>query len=378
MIAWNLERGRANQFDLARVLLAVLVVYSHAFVLLLGPGTASRSETFLCLTCGQITGGELAVDGFFAISGLLILHSWLRSRTLWHYLQKRVLRIYPGYLLAAAACALLFGPLGAPHASRYFAALDLSRLILSSLRLTSIWVPGVFPQNPVPGSINGSSWSILYEFWCYLMVGALGLAGCYRKPWLLPVLFAASLATYAAQLCHLGGLGSLSPFLHHIPVPCAGPWPRLLSFFFAGMAFCLYRRQIPYSRGLLNLCLAAMVILSFAGAGLAVALPVVGTYALFYLAFVPRSATRSGARRADLSYGIYLYAFPIQQLLIMHSGRHLNPYSLFLASLTLTLPFALLSWHRIEKPALRLRTEPRFSAGRSPRDKPTLPAAERS
>jgi peptidoglycan/LPS O-acetylase OafA/YrhL len=376
--AWSLERSRGNQFDLLRVLLAVLVVYSHSFVLLLAPANASRSETFLRLTRGQITGGELAVDGFFAISGLLILHSWMRSRTLWHYLQKRVLRVYPGYLLAAALCALLFGPLGAPQPSRYFATLDLPRLLVSTLHLTSIWVPGVFPHNPMPGSINGSSWSIIYEFWCYLMVAALGLARLYRKPLLLPLLFAASLATYAAQLSHVGRFCQMSPFFHHIPIPCAGPWPRLLSFFLAGMTFCLYRHRIPYSRRLLNFSLAAILILSFAGTGLAAALPLFGTYTLFYFAFIPQTGVQNFAQRPDLSYGIYLYAFPIQQLLVMHAGSHLNPYSLFLISLTFTLGFALLSWHWVEKPGLQLRTRRILAPDPRPREKSTVPAAERS
>ncbi len=375
---WDLERGRANQFDRWRLLLAVLVVYSHCFVLLLRPEDASRSETFLRITRGQITGGELAVDGFFAISGLLILHSWTRSRTLWHYLQKRVLRIYPGYLLAAAVCALLFGPLGAAQPSRYFTTLDLPRLIVSTLHLTSLWVPGVFPHNPVPGSINGSSWSIFYEFWCYLLVAGIGLTRLYQKPFFLPLLFAASLATYAAQHAPIGRFDQMSPFFHHIPVPCAGPWPRLLSFFLAGMTFYRYRQRIPSSRRLLIGSLAALGLLSLAGTGLTAALPLFGTYALFYSAFSRRSGLPSSAPRADLSYGIYLYAFPIQQLLVMHAGSHLNPYSLFLLSLAITLGFALLSWHTVEKPALQLRSRWIFPLGYRPREKPTVPAAERS
>src|SRR5205085_4562125 len=104
----ELSAGRANNFDALRFALAALVILSHSFPLL---QRDNRHEPLAVATGGQITGGEVAVGGFFILSGFLIAQSWDNSRGLGDYLRKRAARIYPGFLAAALVCALIAGPL---------------------------------------------------------------------------------------------------------------------------------------------------------------------------------------------------------------------------------------------------------------------------
>ena len=93
---------RNNNFDLLRLALAILVIFSHSYQLVTGGETA---EPLHAATRGQLSSGLLAVGWFFAISGYLITQSWENSRTLWSYLKKRVYRIYPGFIVAMAVAA---------------------------------------------------------------------------------------------------------------------------------------------------------------------------------------------------------------------------------------------------------------------------------
>ena len=108
---------RENNFNFLRFALAVLVLFSHSFSLIHG---GDRWDWLYILTRGQVFGGGLAVDGFFIISGSLILQSWLRSLSAGDYLRKRALRIYPGYLVCALLCIFVVGPIASGGASIFF------------------------------------------------------------------------------------------------------------------------------------------------------------------------------------------------------------------------------------------------------------------
>ncbi len=333
-----------NNFDFLRFLLAALVIFSHSFAL---TGAGGR-EPLSLLTRGQTYLGEISVDGFFAISGFLITASWLRSRTVWSYLSKRALRIYPGFLVVCALCAFLFGPLGAGSASLYFHQLSALQFLRHALLLDKLALPASFRLNPVPDQINGSLWTIKIEGECYLLVAALGLVGAFRRR---AVPLGLLLLGCAAVLVE-----TLVPTRHHVS-ETAGEHLRFFLFFLAGMVFFLYRDKIVYRFVLL---LGALLIL-VAGASLhaldaILTLPL--TYLLMYAAFAPSGTLARFGQKRDLSYGLYLYAWPIQQLLVLLGGKSLGPSLLFLVSLPLTALCAGASWRFIEKPCLRLKRSP--------------------
>lgn len=340
---YDFSEGRDNNFDLLRFALATLVIFSHCYPLMRQGG----SEPLGRLTRGQADGGSIAVDFFFAISGFLIVRSWTRSASVRDYLKKRVLRIYPGFLVALLFGVVVIAPLGGmPLKSLVYQRDALQSIYRPLLFRHIVSVRGVFADNPSPGNINGSLWTIRFELACYLLVVLGGLLGMYQKRGVTLAVFAIALVFY--QCWHQP---ITVPYFDHLE-----DFPRLLTFFLAGMTIYCYRTVIPYTWGLAALSLAALVLANSLGV-LTWVMPICGVYLLFVAAFYPMPRARNFARRGDLSYGIYLYAYPVQQLLIQNLGPRLNPAALFLCALPLTCGLAALSWRFIESPFLKLKTK---------------------
>ena len=173
--------GRQNNFDFLRFLLAALVLFYHCFGLLpaAAPGRGGAVEYIATLA------GGAAVSFFFVISGFLVTMSWQHSRGLWAFGRRRVLRIYPGFVLASAACALVFGPLGADSAAAYWHSFRLPRFLLY-LPLLPADVVGpdlthVFTRLPFRNVLDGSFWTLRYEFEMYLLTALLGSLGLFKR-----------------------------------------------------------------------------------------------------------------------------------------------------------------------------------------------------
>src|ERR1700761_7664187 len=173
--------SRNHQFDLLRIIFATLVLLSHAPEIT--DGNASR-ELFHRFTRAPMTFGTVGVDGFFLLSGYLIVQSWLGNPELFNFLRKRVLRIVPGYLVAVVLSTVAVGML-APGVAHFFRSLDV-QFLKSVALLGSPATPPVFPGHPY-AMVNGAMWTIGYEFRCYMLVALLGLCGLLRRPILVLV-----------------------------------------------------------------------------------------------------------------------------------------------------------------------------------------------
>lgn len=345
--------SRRNNFDFLRFLLASLVLLYHCFALLPWgvPGRGGAAERAATLAGGG------SVDFFFVISGFLVTMSRQRSPGIWPFLRKRAGRIYPGFFLASAACALLAGPLGADSAALYWHHFRFLKFALYLFLLPADVVgpdmAHVFTRLPYAGVMDGSFWTLRYEFEMYLLTAALGSVGLLRRgraAW-VGALFVLVYSLYAvSQVTHLAPVPATE-------IPWAGnpsAWLRLSACFLSGMAFYLYRDRIPASPALLGLSLLVLPAAASRDGWFSAALPLFGSYALFSLAFHPRVSLQNFARWGDFSYGMYLYAFPIQQLLILYFGASLTPALLFASAFPLTLGCAAVSWHLVERPCLRL------------------------
>jgi peptidoglycan/LPS O-acetylase OafA/YrhL len=334
----QLAVGTRNNFDFLRLFLACLVVYSHSFFLL---GTKNEDVVVLA-THGQEFGGGLAIKFFFLISGFLITQSWLYSSSIVDYLKKRVLRIYPAFIVAALFSMFVAGPLGTVDLPAYSQAVDLRHFLMGLFSLAQLMQMPAFLNSAVPEQLNGSLWTIRIEFECYLLVIALGILGVFRQRTRVLALFVVVYAVY-----FLYGLlpAPLARFFAHV---------EFGTFFLAGMTVYLYRDRLPLSRRWLAGS-ALLLVATAVGNGFDKALPVLGSYCLFYFAFSPAIKLHDTAKRGDLSYGVYLYAWPVQQLVIHYLGREMSPYLLFVFALAITAGFAALSWHFVEAPALRLK-----------------------
>lgn len=346
--------GRENNFNFLRIFFATAVIFSHSF-----PLVGSRSEPLENLVGRQTYAAELAVNGFFAISGMLVTQSWLRSAGWWDYLKKRLLRIYPGYIVAALFCLLVAGPLGASSPAVYMRSIDPIRFLKQIVQLSAIDVPAAFIGNPLPGSINGSLWTIKIEFECYLLVAALGLAGLLRRRRFVCAVFLAT-ATLSVAI-HFGPVADWAA--HHVSFGVLASTvlkARLVAYFTAGMVFCLFRDRIRITPA--GVWAAAIISFVAAALGILVAvMPLTGSYLLFAFAYSDRVRLYRFGSRFDLSYGTYLFAWPLQQLIVFYSANRVGPYALFFAATLMSYGLAMVSWTLVEHPFLSLKRRGRMT-----------------
>ena len=347
----DLSDTRKNNFDFLRFFFASLVIFSHSYVLLNPDGNASEPGARLTLL--RMDFGSLALACFFAISGFLITQSWQRTGRTSDYLKKRAPRIYPGWIAALLFGVFLAAPLLRPHHSLSLGVGTLKYLSQLALFHIGVSPSGLDKSLPGVGGVNSSTWTIPFEVLCYLLVALLGLLGLFRRRTVL-LLLTSALLLYCAlpQHTHYLPFGPLGPSINGFQVPYLGnlrTLPILAAYFLSGMAFFLFRDRIPHSPWLLAVS-ALLVGLALRDLPLAplffVILPTAGFYVLFYLAFLPLGNLHAWAKRGDLSYGVYLYAFPLQRLLISEQfrGYHLTPLTLFLAAWVLACACAALSW----------------------------------
>ncbi|MDR6627489.1 acyltransferase [Caulobacter segnis] len=306
-------------FDYLRLIAAILVIAHHARVLNGEPPIMIGTSLDL---------GALGVGVFFVISGYLVSGSLERTPRLWSFIAKRALRIFPGLLAALLVTAFVIGPASTALArSDYLASPEVYGYVLKNLTLYAVTydLPGVFLAAPVAGVVNGSLWTLRLEFTAYLALAALGAAR-QVKPRVLTVLALAAAASAIA--------------IHALGLDARGDLYRIA--------------YLAAINGFLFLSGAALRTSAWrAPSWLAVAALIPLITPLWFLG-LPLIALRLGALNAprapvDLSYGLYIYSFPLQQMLAERSQLNLA------TSLALTLPFALASWLLVEKPALRLK-----------------------
>jgi len=324
---------RHNSLNALRLVLAVLVIVSHTWPIG-GFGSDPR--------WGDFTIGTWAVAGFFAISGWLIMGSRLAS-PLGTYLWRRFLRIYPAFLVCLGVVGFAFAPLGAALGGGSAGLLDGLRYVAgNSLLVMAQPRIGETPTGlPYPDSWNGSLWTLFYEVLCYVMVGLIVSMVSRRLVAAAMVvgLFGLSIAELAI------GAGLPAPYGLHLLT-------MLAPFFFAGSLLFLYRDRIPFSLPLAGLSVAACLAIALTGInGVLLAVPL--AYLLLWLG--DRLPLQSVGARNDISYGIYIYAFPVQQILALLDVQRAGPAVFALTAVAATVPLAALSWFAVERPARRLR-----------------------
>ncbi len=352
---WLSDRagGRDNNFNLIRFAAAAAVLVSHAVPVALGTAVPEPFEESYGVALGT-----LAVYVFFAISGFLITASFERSSSRTSFVLARVLRIMPGLFASLVIVTWVMGPLvTAIGAGTYLSLSDPAVFFLKNLTMVNIeyYLPGVFLDNPV-SNVVGSIWTLRHEVFAYVLVFAIGISGG---------LASRGRATAALLLCLLLQAGLTRSGL---------PLPRLLDQFLtlicpflAGMAFHVWRSHIPLSWPLLAAALAVFVFLGDHDAGF---WPMVLslTYITFWTAYVPRGPLLAFNRLGDYSYGIYVYAFPVQGLMVWLLGPQ-GMWQNVLYSFPPVLFCGILSWHLVEKPCLDAK--PRLLARLKPRARRT-------
>jgi peptidoglycan/LPS O-acetylase OafA/YrhL len=328
---------RDNNLNLIRAFAASAVLVSHAFPIALGTGTPEPFEA----TVGASL-GHMAVLVFFAASGFLITASYQRSATLGSFAAARAARLMPGLAISVILVALILGPLVTTLAAGTYLTDPRTWTFIARNIITypvQYTLPGVFEDNPYP-SVEGSIWTLCYEIACYVGVVIAGLTGLLSRR---------MLATVA-----LVGWVVLGQTLDQAGIDTIYQLDQLLNLsqpFVLGMLACLWRDRLPLSFAALAVLIAAAWVLRTTPVYQAV-LVLALSYGTLLLALRPGGPIRAYNRLGDYSYGIYVYAFPIQGLMVWALGPQ-TPLMNILTAFPLTLFCAVLSWHLIERPALR-------------------------
>jgi peptidoglycan/LPS O-acetylase OafA/YrhL len=342
---------RHNSLNALRLVFALAVIVSHAW-----PLGGFGLDPFV----GDLTIGDWAVAGFFAISGFLITGSRMRSSFL-PYLQRRFLRIFPGLWACLIVIALVFVPIAALKQREVPSLAGLATFLGATAALSPrhLGWDGALPTLPEPDVWDGSLWTLFHEFACYLLVGfALTLAVVRRHRELLVLAFLAFVVVHAVDV-------ELRP--GDFSMPAQFVW--LAMYFLAGAVLYAYREEIPVSWWAAGVCAGVVVVAGVLDRATEVAaLPF--AYLTLWLGIV-LPLQRVG-RRNDLSYGVYIYAFPVQQSLVLFGAAGLGVWAYTGLAVLLTLPLAAASWLVVEHPAMQLRKRRVALPAREPETDPVV------
>jgi peptidoglycan/LPS O-acetylase OafA/YrhL len=347
--------SRQNNFNALRLLAAIMVLVSHCFAL------TGHSEPLTSLS-GQPL-GELGVSIFFAISGFLIARSWNYDPALWRFVVKRALRLLPGLVVAVAITALIVGPaVSTLSPSSYLARADVYRYIVENSVLYTVngRLPGVFVHNVYPAAVNGSLWTLPVETIAYVGVAVLGVVGALRERVTLAILSFTILLVLSTPLLGLRSVAVAGPIGGNLSLVL-----YLGGLFNAGVLLYVLGDRVAL-RWDIAAALTVVWIATFGSQWVHTAAILAIPYLVLVLAYrTPRSLSAI-TRPGDLSYGIYVYSFPAQQVAAYVWGRRLGPGTMLALVAVPVYLLAFLSWRLIEAPALRLKRRVTSTADSDP------------
>jgi peptidoglycan/LPS O-acetylase OafA/YrhL len=308
----------------------------------------------LAASTGVLTLGTVAVHVFFAISGYLVALSWLADPNVGRFVARRLLRVLPALVVVVLLSVFVLGPLATDESTAaYFADVETWRYLTGALTWPVRYhLPGVFAQNPLPGIVNGSLWTLPMEMLMYAAVVVLGVAGVLARP--------AWLAALLALVCALSAIAWRLGETHGTIVAELDV-RYVLAFaiaFFAGALLAIVGDRVPRSPVLAALVLGAGALLLHQPL-LRIWAPLAIAYATIVVGTRPVEPIASVGEETDLSYGVYLYAYPMQQIAVAVLGR--DALLVTSAAIVSSAGWAWLSWRFVEAPALR-RKPPRSRA----------------
>lgn len=322
-----------NALNAWRLVLATIVILWHSWPL---TGHPLPNHVVVKLL------SQVGVDGFFAVSGFLITSSWMRKPNAREYFIARGLRIFPGLWVCLLVTTFVIAPIAVLMKHGRFPSLGSSLSYLIDNGLLNPFHPGIggTPRDiPWPGVWNGSLWTLTFEMGCYIAVAVLGVLGMLKYRSTIPLAF-------VLFVCATAFFGYPDWAKQTVPQMLA----RFAVMFAAGALIYQYRDVIPARWSLIGVSLVIVL-----AAGWTPNYRVLAAIPLAYLVIASGALIKNINLRNDLSYGMYIYAFPIQQLLVTAGLGGINLFLFFLIATATTIPLAAASWFVVEKRSLALK-----------------------
>lgn len=329
--------GRNNNFNLLRLIAASLVIFGHSYVTFGPQGT----RDFINIYIPAVNAADLGVQIFFVISGFLIAQSFMNRPHVIEFLTARILRILPGLLVSLLLTIIICFFFSTLTMTEYFKSQSVFDYVFyNSILRVKFNLPGVFEGNSFPNVINASLWTLPIEFNLYIILLFVGMSG---------ILYSRAIANAFCMLAifmHLQKFGTYYLTGGDIRID------RLVFCFLLGVIFYANREHILISIRL-AVVLFVLTVLAFIYRYYDfIAVNVCIAYLVFVFAYHEKLQIRV-FRQVDYSYGMYIYAFPIQQALTKLVTSNFSLY--VLVCFVAILPFAIFSWHVIERPMLRFK-----------------------
>jgi peptidoglycan/LPS O-acetylase OafA/YrhL len=345
----NNPKHRDNAFDLIRFLAASAVLFSHNFA------TSGRPEpTYFA----EETAGSIGVFAFFSVSGYLVQQSWDRKSDPLTFALARILRIFPGLLVCLMICAFVIGPyISMLPITTYFLQLDVYQFIYSNLAMFFIprydSLPGVFLDNAFPKHVNSSLWTIRFEVFMYVLL--LSVSYFFRNKQKLLIagllMLLCALWAYGKQT----GLDNPGQLLWRLDIiGLDGRILKLAPFFLVGSLIAQAPNHFLSVKWAALLCI--LTAFFYHSSNGIVALWFTLPYCLLVFAHNAPDLLNRFGRHGDFSYGLYLYAFPVQQLMAYYRISTSNWLLGFSMTFVIALSLSILSWWFVESPSLGLRS----------------------
>lgn len=333
-------KGRDNNLDLIRFIAAIMVIFSHAFPLSLG---REERDYLLTVTGGQIDLGGIAVSIFFFYGGFLICKSAYRLQSAKKYFKARIIRIFPPIIVITVLMVFLIGPiLSTLKVQEYFTRKLTYQYLLNSVLILAYNLPGVFENNIYGTEVNGSLWTLPLEFLGYILCFFMMKVGFLKSKclkWIMPIFV----------FVHIAVISIFSPQDMILMA-----W-RPTAIFFVGMLYYVYQDKIYLSR---RIAVISMILLLFSTCLgiLNVTIPFLGSYVFMYLGYGTKIKFSNFAKHGEISYGIYLCGFPIQQIVCESFGGSMNPILNAVISIPLAIICGFLLNRYMEKPIIKRLT----------------------
>lgn len=336
---------RNNAFDFLRLIFALSVVFAHSNTYGFGlPSFALQIEDMQ----KEVTSGYISVIGFFIISGFLITNSWIHSKSIFDFSQKRFLRIFPGFWVCLFICAFIFAPwyfvLNGGGIGDYFQKFGLEsynyfwKNVLLEIKQQSV---GDVLQKSFVNKLDDPFWSLIFEFRAYILIAIFGIMGIFKNKFLIIIPF---LFFWYSHYNVVFNPEYRTWFQMWVGDYKIAP---LFSYFFAGSVFLVWKDKIILDWKFFSLAIVSLYLVISINQFALIA-PVSLTYAIIYLAAAIPIHNLS-KKIGDLSYGIYIYSAPVQQLLVLIGVAKFGLWPYTFISMILSCGAGYLSWNFVEK-----------------------------